>query len=263
MEDEGRRMTRCDVPEQASSRLILLTNDDGIGARGLEELLAIVSGLADCVVVAPDSEQSGVSQAITLSCPPSVAATAPGRYAVKGTPVDCVNLALRDLLAARPSCVLSGINHGLNLGRDTSYSGTVAAALEAAGCGIPAVAFSCRSREGFPLHAATAAMVRGTVLKVLDHGLPAGICLNVNLPSGKPRGARLSALAACDGEEGWELRPSPDSGCDTPLRSASRPWPPDRPMLNDGWITLTPLSVNRTALHCFQDLCGVESVMGG
>src|SRR5207237_10527422 len=121
----------CWVPDRnciASSPLFLVCNDDGVRSGGVAVLAAAVHGLGEVVVVATDRERSAVSHSLTLHRPLRVEEVGPGRYAVNGTPTDCVNLAVNGILRRRPALVLSGINKGANLGDDVTYSGTVSAA---------------------------------------------------------------------------------------------------------------------------------------
>lgn len=126
--------------------LILVTNDDGINAKGLEILEAIAKDMGDTVVVAPETEQSGVSHAITLLRALRVRKINETRFALDGTPTDCVFIASNYLMKQKPDLVLSGINNGPNLGYDVMYSGTVAAAVEGALKGIPSIAVSLTQR---------------------------------------------------------------------------------------------------------------------
>ncbi len=174
---------------------ILLTNDDGIEADGLRELEAGCAGLGELVVVAPDREQSACSHALTLQRPLRIEERGPGRFAVDGTPTDCVFLGINQILRdRRPDLVLSGINRGGNLGDDLTYSGTVAAAFEATLLGIPALAVSLEiAREH---HFAAAGRVAARLAaEVLDRGLPPGTLLNINvpdLPFARLRGIRIT-----------------------------------------------------------------------
>src|SRR3990172_5463675 len=120
--------------------VILVTNDDGVHAAGLVALAAALDELGEVYVVAPDREQSAVGHALTLHRPLRVTQLGERRFAVNGTPSDCVNLAVLGLLPGRPVLVAAGINHGSNLGDDVTYSGTVSAALEGAPLGGPAIA---------------------------------------------------------------------------------------------------------------------------
>ena len=166
---------------------ILIANDDGYLAPGLAALVRACAGLGQIDVVAPEQNASGTSNALTLNRPLSVfearAEHVKGFHVVNGTPTDCVHVALTGLLPQRPDLVLSGINNGANMGDDTLYSGTVAAAMEGYLFGIPAIAFSQVDKGWGHLDAAAAA-ARAIVDAVLARGMPAGPwLLNVNLPN--------------------------------------------------------------------------------
>jgi 5'-nucleotidase len=172
--------------------VILLTNDDGIKAEGLTSLEAALKDLAFLVVVAPDQERSAVSHGLTLHTPLTAKEVESAHYILNGTPADCVIYALRHLFTMPPDLVISGINHGANLGDDIMYSGTVAAAREASHHGIPSMAVSqayddkpIRFKEG-------AAYVRDLVAAMLRNGLFGEICLNVNLPIRKIKGMKIT-----------------------------------------------------------------------
>lgn len=160
---------------------ILISNDDGYLAPGLEALAAALASIADIVVVAPDSNRSGASNSLSLDRPLSVQQAANGFYFVNGTPTDCVHVALTGLLDYRPDMVVSGINNGQNMGDDTLYSGTVAAATEAYLFGIPAIAFS-QVAHGWEHIDAAAKVARDIVLRRFDE-LPSPYLLNVNIPN--------------------------------------------------------------------------------
>lgn len=160
---------------------ILLSNDDGYHAAGLAALARRVGELADTVIVAPDRNQSGSSHSLTLDNPLRVGRTDSGVYYVNGTPTDCVHLALTGLLEEDPDMVISGVNHGANLGDDVLYSGTVAAAIEGRFLGLPAIAVSLVSDSA--THLDTAARAAAWLLQRLqDKPLPADTILNVNVP---------------------------------------------------------------------------------
>ncbi len=170
----------------ADRPLILVTNDDGVDADGILSLAEAMAALGDIWVVAPDRNQSAMSHALTLGTPLRVKRNSDQVFACSGTPTDCVFMAVLHLLPRAPDLVVSGINHGANLGEDVSYSGTVSAALEAAIMGIPGIAFShvgtghrdFRDGETFAKQIAT---------RVLREGLPRKTYLNVNFPD-VPRG---------------------------------------------------------------------------
>ncbi len=173
------------------AKRILLTNDDGIGAKGLQALEEKIAALGDVTVVAPDSERSGSSQSLTLHSPLRVRAIDDRHYAVGGTPADTVILAIYQVLREKPDLVISGINPGGNLGENLIYSGTVAAAQEAALHGVPSFAVSRVGRETHGFEGA-AAFALELACKILEEGLPPGVALNVNVPRGEIRGVRLT-----------------------------------------------------------------------
>jgi 5'-nucleotidase len=179
----------------------LATNDDGILAHGLECLVAAAEPLGEVTVVAPDREQSATSHSLTLHHPLRPVKRADRRWQVDGTPTDCVMLALEALMPEKPDWVLSGINHGQNMGEDVLYSGTVAAAMEGLSLGIPAIAVSF---AGGDLRADVTRLREqvGALTKVLSHivalpSFPANTLLNINLPpvaAEAVKGIRLTRL---------------------------------------------------------------------
>ncbi|RMF47156.1 MAG: 5'/3'-nucleotidase SurE [Deltaproteobacteria bacterium] len=167
----------------SSFPLILVTNDDGIQSPGLHALAEGLRPLGDVVVVAPDRERSAVGHALTLHAPLRAEHLRDGWVAVDGTPTDCVNLGIHGLLERRPDLVVSGINRGGNMGDDITYSGTVAAAMEATLMGVPAFAISLV--EGpFPLEAffPSVRVAARVAEMILEHGIPGDTFLNVNVP---------------------------------------------------------------------------------
>lgn len=164
---------------------ILLSNDDGVSAPGLRALFEAVRPLGEITVVAPDREQSAAGHSLSLHRPLRIDRMGEGWYAVDGTPTDCVNLALNGLLKdRRPDIVLSGINQGANLGDDITYSGTVAAAMEATLLGLPAAAVSLAYEPDQPLRfELAAAFARTLTEEILRRGLKPGVLLNVNVPN--------------------------------------------------------------------------------
>jgi 5'-nucleotidase len=172
---------------------ILVTNDDGVHAAGLDALAAALDELGEVYVVAPDREQSAVGHALTLHRPLRVTQVAERRFAVNGTPSDCVNLAVLGLLPERPVLVAAGINHGSNLGDDVTYSGTVSAAMEGTLLGVPSMALS-QVEGGAGGFEAAERVARLVAARVLVEGLPAKTLLNVNVPRGEMHGVRLTRL---------------------------------------------------------------------
>ena len=160
---------------------ILLSNDDGYRAQGLEALASALKGLADITIVAPDRNQSGASHSLTLNTPLRVGVAENNMYFVNGTPTDCVHLALTGFLDAEPDMVVAGINHGANLGDDVLYSGTVAAAAEGRFLGLPSIAVSLVGED--PRHFDTAGRALRILFERLDSAsLPADTTLNINVP---------------------------------------------------------------------------------
>jgi 5'-nucleotidase len=174
--------------------VILVTNDDGIHARGLAVLAEALAEIGEVYVVAPDREQSAVGHALTLHRPLRVDRVAERRYAVNGTPSDCVNLAVLGLLPEPPVLVASGINHGTNLGDDVTYSGTVSAAMEGTLLGVPSMAVSQADPEADGGFDVAGAVARAVAMRLLVEGLPAKTLLNVNVPRGEIKGIRLTRL---------------------------------------------------------------------
>jgi len=179
--------------EKLDRPLILVTNDDGITAPGIRTLIRWMNAIGDVVVMAPDSPQSGMGHAITLHdplrCEPQQIDAGPQKeHACSGTPVDCVKLAVHEVLDRRPDLIVSGINHGSNASVNVIYSGTMSAAVEGAMQGIPSIGFSILDYDWQADFSQAETLVMDVVRRVLSQGLPAGICLNVNIPkvSDKP-----------------------------------------------------------------------------
>jgi 5'-nucleotidase len=249
---------------------ILLSNDDGVDAQGLLHLrdaLVAVRPRWRISVVAPDREQSGTSHALTLSDPLRVEQRGEAIWSVSGTPTDCVLLAMNMLFEDdRPDLVISGINHGPNLGEDVHYSGTVAAAFEGRILGVPAVALSLASRE-IPLDFGQAVQFARELLPTwIERGLPNGTLLNVNIPAGGPasaRGIRSCRLGSRQYNDVVVRKEDPrgrayywiggtvqsiDPGPDTDLVLSA-----------EGWITVTPLRVDLTDAEALAGLRAFEA----
>jgi len=179
-----------DAPLDLSRARILVTNDDGINAPGLKVLESVARSLSkDVWVVAPEVEQSGAGHSLTLRRPLQVRRIKPRRFAVDGTPTDCVLLALNRLVPKRrPDLVLSGVNRGANLGEDVTYSGTIAAAMEATLLEIPAIALS-QLREGTTIRWQAAERHAADVIRKLTSvQWPRGVLMNVNFPFAEASG---------------------------------------------------------------------------
>ena len=179
--------------------LILISNDDGVHAPGVRALYEVLQPHGECVVVAPHVERSGSGQALTLHQPIRVQTLAENWHAVEGTPADCVLFALRSVLPRRPDYVFSGVNRGPNLGQDTLYSGTVAAAMEGCLQNIPAVALSLCTHDAYELsdYAGAARVVDSLIGAKNLLNLATGRVLNVNVPAVAPaelKGFKVATL---------------------------------------------------------------------
>ena len=166
--------------------LILVTNDDGITAKGLKEVSGWLQDLGDVVVVAPDAPRSGQSSAITANQPLRLTPVTerPGyrAYQTNGTPVDCIKLSMHTVLDRKPDMIVSGINHGSNAGISILYSGTMGAVLEGCVQDIPSVGFSLCSHDPDADFTACKPVVGDICRRIWEEGLPQGVCLNINIP---------------------------------------------------------------------------------
>jgi 5'-nucleotidase len=196
---EWPRGPRLDArPARGGPMVILVTNDDGIQAPALRVLRDALSDLGRVVIVVPDRDQSATSHSLTLYRPFRIERPEPDVYALDGTPTDCVVVATHGLMDEPPALVVSGVNHGPNMGEDVFYSGTVAAAIEGALQGLPSLAVSLVARRSEEADFAyPSRFTRALVENVLAHGLPPKSLLNVNLPHtrGEPyRAVRITKL---------------------------------------------------------------------
>jgi 5'-nucleotidase len=178
----------------AAAPLILLTNDDGFFAEGIQALWRGLKGLGQTAIVAPDREKSASSLALSLHRPLRVQKIKASVFAVDGTPADCIYLALKQLLPRVPDLIVSGMNPGPNLGQqDVAYSGTVAAAIQGTFFGVPSAAFSLIADADGDFHyRESAEVVREITKRLLRRGLPAGVTLNVNIPPPPVKGLRIT-----------------------------------------------------------------------
>lgn len=241
-----------------SKPLILVVNDDGITAPGIKALVEAMAGLGDVLVVAPDSPQSGMGHAITLSKPLRLTQVhhfgdVPA-YQCSGTPVDCVKLAVDKVLHRKPDLCVSGINHGSNSSINIIYSGTMSAAMEASLEGIPSVGFSLCDYKHEADFTAAAYYARIVAQSILKDGLPENTLLNVNIPKGKVeelKGLKISRQAKAKWEEEYIQREDPfgrpyywltgkfvnhDDGTDT-----------DEWALANGYVSVVPVQHDLTA----------------
>ena len=186
--------------------LILVVNDDGINATGIRRLISIMNDFGDVVVVAPEGPRSGQSHAITLDniirCDRTVIDAGPQiEYSCSGTPVDCVKLAINELLDRKPDICVSGINHGSNSSINVIYSGTISAAIESSLAGIPSIGFSLLDYSDLADFSESEKYVRRITSSVLNEGLPDGVCLNVNIPK-SIKGKEIKGIKVCSQSKG-------------------------------------------------------------
>jgi len=227
---------------------ILVTNDDGVHAPGITALAEALSPLGDVTVVAPATEMSATSHSLTLTRPLHVERLADRVYSVDGTPTDCVYLALYEIVGRDTDLVVSGINWGWNLGDDITYSGTVAAALEGTLLGCPSFAIS-QERSKRMRYGRAAAFARVLAERVLHHGLPRDVYLNVNVPARPVHGVVFAGQGKRIYHDG--VSAVPGQGGRTTYRIGGYPEWDEQPgsdfaAFRAGNITITPLRVDLT-----------------
>ena len=243
---------------------VLVSNDDGVDAPGIQVLARHLQQIGEVTVVAPDRDRSGASNSLTLDQPVRVTLQENGFYRVAGTPTDCVHLALAGLLDYEPDIVVSGINNSANLGDDVIYSGTVSAAMEGRFLGLPAIAVSLVTKDHKGLHfdsAAQAALV--LVRRLLVDPLPADTILNVNVPDlpwhalrgfAVTRLGRRHRSAPCIAQTDPRGRPiywigpageEDDAGPGTDFHA-----------VRDGYISITPIHVDLTRYQALEKVGG-------
>lgn len=236
---------------------ILLVNDDGIFAPGIQKLYEAVEGLGHITVVAPDGERSAVSHALTLDKPLPIKHVKTGTFegiAVDGTPADCVKLALKEIMPETPDLVLSGINLGCNTGLNVIYSGTVGGAAEAVFNGIDAIALSLDTYTE-PYWDTMLPFVRDLVIQVIKKGLPKGVLLNVNMPNlpnpEMVEGLLVTEQGMAHWQEDFHKRLDPKgrtyywmTGKKREKKEAERI---DDTAIKNNYISVTPIQFNLTA----------------
>ncbi len=231
-------------------RQILVTNDDGVEADGLRALAETLRAFGDVTVVAPAEDRSAVSHALTIRRPLQLREVGEAWYSIDGTPTDCVNVAVSDLIGRVPDLVVSGINNGLNVGDDVTYSGTVAGALEGVLLGAPALAVSLQRSSGSMDYTAAAQVVRQLAESVLDQGLPPRTLLNVNVPRRAPHGIRVTVQARRTQVLGMHAPSGAEESSSVWIKPAELDWEPDArsdyATVLAGWVSVTPLHTDWT-----------------
>ena len=229
---------------------ILVTNDDGIAAPGLQILARELSTVGEVTVIAPDREQSASSHALTLHRPLRVNRSAERLFSVDGTPTDCINLGILNLLGERPKLVVSGINRGMNLGDDITYSGTVAAAFEGTLLGVPSFAVSQEVDEAGESFEQAARLAALLARRILVSPLPPGTLLNVNVPKVAVRGTRLTRQGRRTYHQGVVERTDPSGRQYYWLGGIPPRWDEDPESdfaaIRDGFVSVTPLHLDLT-----------------
>ena len=246
----------------------LISNDDGLSARGLETLAGRIREEGEVTIVAPDQDRSGASNSLTLDLPVRIREVDERTWRVWGTPTDCVHIALTGLLESDPDMVLSGINAGANLGDDVIYSGTVAAAMEGRFLGLPAIAVSLVLGGGGHFDTAAAAAVR-LVRQLRRDPLPADTILNVNVPDrpwNEIQGFEVTRL-------GHRHRAEPSVPMEGP-RGRSYYWigaageeqdagpGTDFDAIRRGYVSITPIHVDLTRYQALEQVSGWVEAIG-
>lgn len=239
---------------------ILVTNDDGVQAEGIRALADALAPLAAISIVAPDREQSATSHALTLHRPLRLRTISDGVMSVDGTPTDAVLLAVHGSLKRRPDLVVSGINHGPNMGSDVIYSGTVAAASEGSLLGIPSIAISLATWDAADF--APAARIAHNLVKwFLQRGLPQHTCLNVNippLPRSEVKGVRITRLGKRVYRDVIVEKTDPRGKLYYWIGGEEPTWEHDEASdftaVADGFVSVTPLSFEVTDYKGIVDL---------
>ena len=224
---------------------ILVTNDDGYFSPGIEALARHLAAVGEVFVVAPQTEASAVGHALTLRRPLRLESIREQVWAVDGTPTDCVNIAIAEVLKGVPDLVVSGINKGLNIGDDVTYSGTVAGALEAALLGYPAIAVSLFGTTGPWNFEPAAAFAASMASALLAAPLPPRTFLNINVPRDPVRGHRVTVQAKRNHITKVDRRIDPRGRAYFWIDEAEDDWQPhdqsDHQAICDGFISVTPL----------------------
>ncbi len=247
-------------------RRILVTNDDGHFSPGILVLADALRRLGEVTIIAPASEASAVGHALTLRRPLRLDRVGDRIYSVDGTPTDCVNIGIDEVLQGKPDIVVSGINKGLNIGDDVTYSGTVAGALEGALLGYQAMAISLQSTRGEWDFGPAAAIAADLAATLLERPLPNRTFLNVNVPQGSIRGIRVTVQAKRNHITKVDRRMDPRERPYFWIEEAQDDWEPDprsdHQAIREKLVSVTPLQPDLTAHDVLELLEGLTQGIG-
>lgn len=236
-------------------KLILISNDDGISAKGLKELTEVGKEFGDVIVVAPNGPRSAMSMALTVETPVRLTkhehSSHCTSYSCTGTPVDCIKIAFDKLLDRQPDIILSGINHGVNSSISIHYSGTMGAVIEGCIHEVPAVGFSLCEYDPDADFSYSKEYARKIITGIFENGLPIGTCLNVNIPKGKPNGIAICRQGTGRWVNEFEERKDPHNrsyywitgyfkSMDNGLTDT------DNHMLSEGLVSVVPIKTDLT-----------------
>lgn len=248
-------------------KLILVSNDDGVDAKGIKTLIEVASRYGTVLVVAPSEAQSGMSHAITIKTPLRAKRLKKTEnieiYSCQGTPVDCVKLAINQLLEGRqPDLLLSGVNHGSNSSSSVIYSGTMAVAMEGCVNQIPSVGFSLLSYDPDADFTASAKIIEKVIENIFENGLEEGVCLNVNipyLPYDQIKGIKICRQAKGLWKEEFVKRVDPHQGVyywltGYYLNLEEDSEDTDEHALADNYASIVPIHIDLTAYSAIQNL---------
>jgi 5'-nucleotidase len=254
----------------ATKPLILITNDDGIYAPGINYLSKIAKEFGDIVVVAPDKPQSGMGHAITINATLRLEKThyhnATIEMACSGTPVDCVKMAVNHILPKKPDLILSGINHGSNSAINVIYSGTMSAAIEGALEGCPSIGFSLCDYSFEADFTQAELFIKKIITNALQNGMPKGVCLNVNIPklqASNIKGIKVARQANASWEEKFDERKDPYGRnyywlTGEFINHEKEANDTDEWALTNNYISVVPIQADLTAYAAIQQLKKLE-----
>ena len=254
---------------QTEKSLILITNDDGVSAKGIQSLVDVASKFGEVLIIAPDKPQSGMGHAITVNHPLRMDRTRlfpnHNAYTCSGTPVDCVKLGIYEVLHRKPDLLLSGINHGLNSSTNILYSGTMSAAVEGAMENIPSIGFSLDNYDSDADFSAAQHVAEILISKALNSSFPSHVCLNVNIPNvsaDRIKGIKVCKQAHAFWEDRFDRRldmfGKPYYWLTGEFVNQDRGEETDLYALEQGFASVVPTQFDMTAYHAMQHFKSLE-----